>query len=212
METDFKILATSHLAKLLIFRGAYLGAMERLKLQRLGRVNIAELVVLLARGGRRVPHWIRTLNTGEINSEFPLQDLSEYELHKYFDEVGRMLTVHRVVPGTKNRLFATYLTGQVCATAGSLSAFAGISKSTAHKWLHRCVEFKLLEVFETEHEIYYVQPALMQLVIVGTTEPKHIFRHEFQDDLAELRRRSKSWLQRSKLVQRFEKDLRSYGG
>lgn len=212
METDFRILATSHLAKLLFFRGAYLGTLERLKHQRLGRVNIAELVVLITRGGRRVPPWIRNLKTSEINAEFPLQELSEYELHKYFDEICGMLALYRVVPGTKNRLFATYLTGQVCATAGSLTKFAGISKSTAHKWLHRCFEFKLLEVFETEHEIYYLQPALMQLVIVGTTEPRHLFRYEFQEDLAELRRRSKYWLQRSKLVQRFEKDLRTYAG
>lgn len=210
METEFSLLATSHIAKLMIFRGSYLGVMEKLKNNRIGRVNVVELVVLLTRGGRRIPAWIRNINTREINEEFPLRDLSEHELHKYFDDVRRNLTLHRVVPDTKNQLFATYLTGQVCATARSLGAFAGISKSTAHKWLYRCVEFKLLDVFATEHEVYYVQPALMQLVLVGTTDPKNLFRYELQDDLAELRRRSSNWLQRSKLVQRFDQDLRTY--
>lgn len=212
METDFKILTSSHIAQLMTFRGLYLGAMERLKSRRLGRVNIVELVVLLTRGGRRVPLWLRTLDSNEANVEFPLQELNELEVHKYFENLCFQLRIHRVVPRTKHRLFASYLSGQVCATAASLTAFAGISKSTAHKWLYRCVEFKLLNVFETGHEIFYIQPALVQLVIVGTTEPKHVFRYDFDEDLADLRRRSAFWLQRSKLVQRFEKDLRTYGG
>lgn len=210
METDFNVLATSHLAKLMIFRGSYLGAMRRLKYQRRGRVNVAELAVILTRGGRRVPLWIRNLSISGVNQEYPLHQLSEHQLHKYFDHVCRLLTLHRVVPRTKNLIFAAYLTGQVCATADSLCKFAGIARSTAHKWLSRCVEFKLLETFQTEHEVYYVQPALMQLVLVGSTEPKHIFRYEFEDDLAELQGRSSMWLERSKLLQRLEKDLRTY--
>lgn len=210
METDFNLLASSHVTKLEIFRGYYLGVMEHLSRERLGKVNSAELAVLLTRGGRRIPTWMRSMSTKEVNLDFPLQELTEQQLHRYFAELQATLLLHRVVPKTKITLFATYLAGHVCANGESLTRFAGIAKSTAHKWLSRCTEFGLLEIFQTEHEIYYVHPALMQLVMVGSTEQKHLYRHEFMLDLAELRRRSRFWLQRSRLVERMEKDLRTY--
>lgn len=208
METDYSKLAPSQLDRLNVFRFLYLEIRDAWSGRRSSHLNPVELAVVLTRGGRRVPYWLRALRTEVASSKFPLHDLNEALLHKHFHEIEELLSIHRVVPKTKRRLFATYLAGQVCATASSLVDFAGIAHSTAHKWLYRCTEFKLLEVFQTDHEVFYLQPALLQLVLVGTTEKQHLMRFHLEDELAELRRRSRNWLQMSALTKRLDGDHR----
>lgn len=113
------------------------------------------------------------------------------------------------MPATKSKLFAAYLSGNVCATASSLSAFAGISISSSHRWLQRCVEADLLDTFKTDHEIYYLQPDLLQLVIIGVINRDSVFHQQLIEDLRKLRLRSRFWLQTSQLATRFITDFRA---
>jgi hypothetical protein len=210
MDTEFESLTDKYLDSIYKYRAKYLGARERFRLLNRGDVNVAEFTVLITRGGDRIPIWLRQLNHKEMHLQFPLHEISKGDLLARYQETRSSLYRHKIVPKTKNRLFAAYLSGELCPTAASLSRFAGIARSTAHIWLHRCAQYKLLDEFETEREIYYLNAPLIQIALVGSSSKSSLFLQDYFRDLANLRQRKHSWLATSKLVVRFGGDLRRY--
>ena len=209
MQRNFEYQSDSYLATLMDYRARYLAARARFSAKKMGQPNIPELAVLLARGGMRLPQWLKSVNVELENLRQPLQHFDERDLHHHFDRVRRQLLINRVVPKTKIDLLTSYLCGQTCATALSLCSFAGIAKSTAHKWLGRCAVIGLVEIFQTVHEVFYLQPQLIQLVLIGTSDSQSLFRTDFNRDLSQLRARRDAWLQTSKLAHRNPLDMRS---
>ncbi len=210
MDTEFELLASKYLDSIYRFRAKYLGARERLKFLNRGSVNLAEFTVLVTKGGDRVPKWLRQIDHKDMQLQIPLHEISKGDLLANFQDVRNNLYRHKIVPKTKNRLFATYLSGELCPTAASLSRFAGIARSTAHIWLHRCAQYKLLDEFETEREVYYLNAALIQIALTGSLSKSSLFLQGYLEDLARLKRRKRNWLATSNLVVRFGGDLRRY--
>lgn len=210
METDFDLMASSHVIRLQIFQDLFQTTKSVFESKSNRQLNIAELAVLLSRGGRRLPHWLRSELHFKPSQVRPLHQITEQQIYSYYLSLLQKIRANRIVPNTRSNLFATYLTGQVCANSKSLSAFAGISISSAHRWLQRAVECDILDTFKSDHEVYYLQPDLLQLVIVGKVNRESIFHYELLDDLSRLRRRSHNWLQTSKLATKLPTDFHAY--
>jgi hypothetical protein len=210
VEIDLEETISRHLNEIQIFRAQFIKTVHHFKRRNLGKVNIAEFAVITACGDSRLPRWMKTIESLSIFEEFPLQPITLHDLVARFVLIKAELELHRIVPKTKSQLLASYLAGTTCATAESLRKFASITKTTAHSWLNRCVEHKLLDVFETRRDKYFLNPALMQLALIGHSDSRSIFYREYLDDLAMLRRRKNYWLATSKLVVRFAGDLRRY--
>ena len=208
MQLDIDELFTKHLNQIDYFRAQYIQTTRYYKRRNLGRVNVAEFAVITARGDARLPSWMKAIESSDLLAEYPLQPLTTNDLIARYVLIRSKLELYRIVPKTKSLLLAIYLAGTTCATADSLKKFASITKTTAHSWLNRCVKNKLLDIFETDRENYYLNPVLIQLALIGHTDTHSIFYREYLDDLAVLRRRKQHWLATSKMVVRFAGDLR----
>lgn len=207
MESNFSFESSRHFYKLVDFRRLYLDARDSYS-RRSTKVNIPELAVLIARGGTRVPYWIRSLIASKSTHERPFQEITKQLIFEHYLWLTTQIRLHRIVPRTKAEKFALYLAGEVCATAESLIEFIGLANSTAHRWLQRAAKAGLLDEFRTDHEVYYLQPKLLQLALVGNVDPDNLFTFDYRDQLAQLRARRHNWLQTSNLVIRFPNDYR----
>lgn len=166
--------------------------------------NLCEVVILLQRGGRRVPYWLnRSSNfietAHEILSAIPA--LTNQVLFESRESLRARMLVDGVVPRTKSRIFATFLATNVCATPESLVEQVGLSVKTARRWLAKAEKAELLHCFSSGHELFYLNLDLLQLLIEGQVSDG-VFRIMRGRELRELRGR-KDWLEQSRIAVKF---------
>lgn len=185
-----------YLTQLMKFRGTLLGVQKDLQARGRPQLNLAEFVLGYCRGGRRFPIWMLKIDDSIHSRPYSIDNLTAHGLRDFYDTVLDLLSKSEVVPKTKCPTLAAYLTGKMCATASTLSQFAGISNSTAHVWLKRCSEIGILERFQTVHEFFYFNPRLIELTIIGFNSDDERFTGEIRREIAELRKR-RNWFEQS---------------
>ncbi len=191
-------LADNYCKQLLKFRGVFLGVQNELQSRGRTRLNIAEFVIGYSRGGRRFPLWMINIDASIYGRPFSIDDLTTHGLRDYYSKMLGLVKNRKLVPNSKAAILAAYLSGKICATAASLSEFAGIGISTAHIWLKRSAEIGILEKFQTYHEIFYLNPRLIELALTGTNEMDERFATGIVQGIAELRKR-RDWLSESSI-------------
>lgn len=197
MQLELWDLFSNYQRNLMKFRGVYLGT-SRIMVNR-GRFNVAEFAMVYTRGGRRVPQWMKTFDTRELNARSGMPDLEISQIEDLFVDLRENIRYFALVPNTKANILAEYLAGTVCATAQSLSDFAGISLSTARSWLSKCSDRNLLCDFRSKHETFYLNANLIELALTGQVNTISFFKTEFQKSL-ELLFAKRNWLDESKLA------------
>lgn len=182
--------------QLLKFRGIFLGVQNELQFRGRTRLNIAEFVLGYSRGGRRFPLWMANIDASIYGRPFSVDDLTSHGLRDFYSKTLERVNDRKLVPKTKAPTLAAYLSGRICASAASLSEFAGIGISTAHIWLKRSAEIGILEIFQTYHEVFYLHPRLIEIALTGSNQADDRFVSGITRGIAELRQRG-DWLAES---------------
>lgn len=181
------------------FRNVYLEVNESQVARNKTPLNIPEFALLHVRGGRRVPLWIRSIRSKTPKADSQFFETKSGDIQKLFIQVLEAIRYFRVIPSTRSATLASYVSGNLIASAKSLADFAGIGVSTAHVWLRKCHEIGLLHVFSTSHEIYYINVTLIELVLTGREAKGGLFQLKILADLEKLRAR-KDWLAESAVL------------
>ena len=119
--------------------------------------NLAELCLLAARGRRTVATWL-------LQKPTSIRPLPVEKLLVLRAELAQEIEFEHLVPNNRVQLLATYLATTTCPQVSTLADFAEVNTKTARSWLRRLADQRLLLLFATSSELFFLNSKLISII------------------------------------------------